>query len=185
MKFLTFAASLRQDSVNKKLMHVANHIIKHQGHEVDAAAFHEFCAPHYNGDDQDQKGFPPEIENFASRLRACNGLVIASPEYNYSIPGTLKNLIDWVSRLPNQPFKKQRVFLISASPSMVGGNKGLWHTRIPLEACSAHVYPDMFSLADAYSAFAVGETVELANPDLRKRLQENIEGFITFCEYFK
>jgi len=185
MKFLTFAASLRQESVNKKLIHVVNHAIKQEGHTVDAAMFDEFCGPLYNADDQNQSGFPQPIQDFVARLQASDGLVIASPEYNYSTPGTLKNLIDWVSRIAPQPWRSQRILLLSASPSLVGGNRGLWHTRVPLEACGAFVYPDMFSLADAYSAFAVGESVELMNEDMQKRLQETIRGFASYCAQFK
>ena len=182
MKFLTFAASLRQDSANKKLIHVVNHGVKSQGHEVDIADFKEFCPPNYNNDDQDKTGFPSEVQDFVARMHASQGLIIASPEYNYSTPGTLKNLIDWVSRLTSKPWANQRILLLSASPSLVGGNRGLWHTRVPLEACGSFVYPDMFSLADAYNAFAVGETLELADRDLQQRLENTIKAFLNFCE---
>jgi chromate reductase, NAD(P)H dehydrogenase (quinone) len=70
---------------------------------------------------------------------------IASPEYNASMPGLLKNAIGWVSRFRPQPFNEHHVLLISASPSMVGENRSLWSLRIPLEHLGARVYPDMFS----------------------------------------
>jgi len=63
------------------------------------------------------------------------------------MPGVLKNLIDWVSRLMPQPFNGKQALLLSASPSMVGGNRGLWSLRVPLEHLGMRVYPDMFSLA--------------------------------------
>ena len=79
--------------------------------------------------------------------------MIASPEYNASMPGVLKNVIDWVSRFRPQPFNGRQGLLLSASPSMAGGNRGLWALRIPLEHLGARVYPDMFSLAQAHEAF--------------------------------
>ncbi len=86
-------------------------------------------------------------------MQASKALIIASPEYNHSTPGTLKNLIDWVSRIQPTPWKGQYILLLSASPAMAGGNRGLWATRIPLECCGSFVYPDMFSVSNAYSAF--------------------------------
>ena len=79
--------------------------------------------------------------------------MIASPEYNASMPGVLKNAIDWVSRFRPQPFNELHGLLMSASPSMVGGNRGLWALRVPFEHLGARIYPDMFSLAQAHKAF--------------------------------
>ena len=60
----------------------------------------------------------------------------------------LKNVIDWVSRYRPQPFHARHALLLSASPSMAGGNRGLWALRVPLDHLGAHVFPDMFSLRD-------------------------------------
>lgn len=87
------------------------------------------------------------------RLEANDAFVIVSPEYNSSMPGVLKNAIDWTSRHKPQPFNGRHALLLSASPSIVGGNRGLWALRIPLEHLGARVYPDMFSLAQAHEAF--------------------------------
>jgi NAD(P)H-dependent FMN reductase len=92
----------------------------------------------------------------------------------------LKNLIDWTSRLRPQPFNGKQVFLLSASPSMAGGNRGLWSLRIPLEHLGARVYPDMFSLAQAHEAFA--DDGRLKNDLLQKRFDETIACFIDLVE---
>lgn len=180
MKLLMFAASLSKGSVNKKLINIVAQIAKDQGVTVDLADFAEFAADNYNADVQNGSGFPAETNTFVERLKAADGLVISSPEYNYSIPGTLKNLIDWVSRVNPLPWKGCPVLLMSASPSLVGGNRGLWTTRIPLEACGAHVFSDMFSLSTAHAAF--DEQGKLKDSALAERLSQNVTSFIPYVE---
>jgi NAD(P)H-dependent FMN reductase len=106
--------------------------------------------------------------------------VIASPEYNASMPGHLKNAIDWVSRIRPQPFNAKHALLLSASPSMAGGNRGLWSLRIPLEHLGARVFPDMFSLAQAHKAFT--ESGELADRQLAERFEQNLRAFVDLVE---
>ena len=183
MRLLMLAASLRKDSVNKKLIHLAAKLAKETGSTIDLADFNEFSAPLYNADVQNQEGFPKNILSFVERMHAADGLIISTPEYNYSIPGTLKNLIDWVSRISPMPWSKQRILLISASPSLVGGNRGLWATRVPLEGCGAFVYPDMFSLASAHANFK--DDGDLADAEMQKRLQVSVDDFVSFVKKLK
>ena len=105
---------------------------------------------------------------------------MSSPEYNASVPGVLKNAIDWVSRYRPQPFNELHGLLLSASPSMVGGNRGLWALRIPLEHLGARVYPDMFSLAQAHNALA--DDGRIANEQLHERFENNIANFMDLVE---
>ena len=109
-----------------------------------------------------------------------DAFVVSSPEYNASIPGVLKNAIDWVSRYRPQPFNELHGLLLSASPSMVGGNRGLWALRVPLEHLGARVYPDMFSLAQAHNALA--EDGRIANEQLQERFENNIANFMDLVE---
>lgn len=183
MKLLMFAASLSKGSCNKKLIHVAEQIARSQGITVDHADFAEFSAPLYNADIQNNIGFPDEITHFTKKLQSAEGLVISSPEYNFSTPGTLKNLIDWVSRLNPMPWKGYPILLMSASPSLVGGNRGLWATRIPLECCGSFVFPDMFSLSAAYTAF--DDDGQLKDKNLLDRLQKNITDFASYVSMMK
>ena len=76
--------------------------------------------PLYNHDVQ-LDGFPPVVTSTAEAIRKADGVIIVTPEYNHSIPGVLKNAIDWISRLPDQPFGAKPVALESASPSLFGG----------------------------------------------------------------
>jgi chromate reductase, NAD(P)H dehydrogenase (quinone) len=83
----------------------------------------DFDAPSYDSDDETTNGFPPGVAEFRRRLQSCDAFVISSPEYNTSTPGGLKNLIDWTSRFHPQPFNERSGLLLSASPSLAGGNE--------------------------------------------------------------
>ena len=109
--------------------------------------------------------------------------MISSPEYNASMPGLLKNTIDWVSRFSPQPFNEKHGLLLSASPSMVGGNRGVWALRVPFEHLGARVYPDMFSLAQAHQA--LNSDGRIANPQLQERFESTIVGFMDLAEASK
>jgi NAD(P)H-dependent FMN reductase len=183
VRFLVFAASLRADSLNAKLASLAAKIIEQHGGSVDLANMVEFDVDSFDQDVQDAEGIPPGAEEFRRRLEACDAFVIASPEYNASMPGMLKNAIDWVSRYRPQPFNEKHCLLLSASPSMVGGNRGLWALRIPFEHLGARVFPDMFSLAQAHKAFTEQGTIE--NTQLSQRLVLTIKAFMDLVEAAK
>jgi chromate reductase, NAD(P)H dehydrogenase (quinone) len=157
LNVLVFAASLRGDSLNRQLASLAARVAQREGAQVDVAAMQDFDVPSYDGDVEKAGGIPKGAEELRRRLAACDAFIIASPEYNASMPGVLKNLIDWTSRFRPQPFDGKQGLLMSASPSMVGGNRGLWAVRVPLEHLGARIYPDMFSLAQAHKALAGGE----------------------------
>lgn len=179
MRLLSFAASLRRASVNKRLLAVVEASARAAGAEVDHADFAEFDMPLYNGDVQDE-GFPEGAVALRDRILASDGIIIASPEYNYSIPGTLKNAIDWVSRFRPQPWRDKHVLLTAASGSMVGGLRGLWHLRQPLSGLGAHVYPDMFGLAQAHKNLT--DAGELADERLAGDLDRVVRGFVAFAQ---
>ena len=182
VSFLVFSASLRAGSFNTTLAQLAAGTIEKHGGTVDLAAMSAFDSPSYSQEAQAQ-GFPAGATELRRRIDANDGFVIASPEYNGSMPGLLKNAIDWVSRFRPQPFNGKHVLLVSASPSMAGGNRGLWALRVPLEHLGSRVYPDMFSLAQAHQAFdAQGK---LGNPQLADRLEQTITGFMDLAEAAK
>jgi NAD(P)H-dependent FMN reductase len=145
---------MRKDSCNKKLMQVIYKQLSTDNHYTcHMPDFSEFNGPLYNGDIEESTGIPSNIDNFVQDLKQSSGLIIASPEYNYSTPGTLKNLIDWVSRVKPMPFARKPVLLVSASPALAGGARGLLATEVTLLACGACVFPRTFSLSNAYEAF--------------------------------
>jgi chromate reductase, NAD(P)H dehydrogenase (quinone) len=182
LKVLVFAASLRGESLNRKLAELAARVAEQYGATVDLASMRDFDVPLYDGDVETANGIPSGAEALRSRLLASDAFILSSPEYNGSMPGTIKNLIDWTSRFRPQPFDGRHGLLMSASPSLAGGNRGLWALRMPLEHLGTRVFPDMFSLSMAHKAFA-GE--ELADPTLRTRFEKNLEAFLSLAEAAK
>ncbi|HEX3301156.1 MAG TPA: NAD(P)H-dependent oxidoreductase, partial [Actinomycetota bacterium] len=142
VRFLVFSASLRQDSLNTQLAELAATVIESNGGLVDLEPMRLFDSPAYDDDVQRDEGFPAPAEEFRRKIEDADAFVVSSPEYNASMPGVLKNAIDWVSRYRPQPFNERHGLLMSASPSMAGGNRGLWALRIPLEHLGARIYPD-------------------------------------------
>ena len=183
VNFLVFSASLRVGSFNTKLADLTAKVIEQFGGKVDLASISDFDAPSYNQDKHDSYGFPPEAEEFHHRIEVNDAIVICSPEYNASIPGILKNAIDWVSRYRPQPFNERHILLLSASPSMVGGNRGLWALRVPLEHLGARVFPDMFSLSQSHIAF--DSEGKIADENIRNRFKMNIKAFMELAEAAK
>lgn len=183
VQYLVFSASLRADSLNTKLAQLAATTIEANGGDVDLASMRDFDSPSYDADVQRDEGFPSGAEMFHRRLQSCDAFVVSSPEYNNSMPGALKNAIDWVSRYHPQPFNERHGLLLSASPSMVGGNRGLWALRVPFEHLGARLYPDMFSLAQAHNALT--EEGRFANEQLQDRFDANIANFMDLVEAAK
>ena len=150
MKLFAMAGALRKASHNRALLGIAVAIAEKNGASVDLGDLRDFDMPLYDGDLEAASGIPEGAQRLAARITAADGLLIASPEYNFSLPGVLKNAIDWLSRTRPMPLRGKRALLLSASPSLVGGNRGLWALRVPLEVLGVHVYPDMYSLAQAH-----------------------------------
>ena len=180
IRFLVFSASLRRDSLNTKLADLAATAVEANGGDVTVARMRDFDCPSYDLDVQNEEGFPPGAEEFRRQLEACHGFVVASPEYNASMPGALKNAIDWASRFQPQPFNERHGLLMSASPSMSGGNRGLWALRVPFEHLGSRLYPDMFSLAQAHLAFTAEGRI--ADEQLQQRFDANISNFMDLVE---
>ncbi len=183
VSFLVFSASLRADSLNTRLARLAVEVIQKQGGTVDHASMRDFDVPSYDADVERSEGIPVGAEELRRRLEASDAFVIASPEYNASMPGLLKNAVDWVSRSSPQPFHERHGLLLSASPSMAGGNRGLWALRVPFEHLGARIFPDMFSLAQAHAAF--DDSGRIADPRLQERFDGTVAGFMDLVEAAK
>ncbi|HSB93754.1 MAG TPA: NAD(P)H-dependent oxidoreductase [Flavitalea sp.] len=183
LQVLIFSVSLRTESLNTRLAKLASSIVEKHGGKVDYADMKEFDCPSFNGDVEQRSGIVSAAKEFNNRILANDAFIIACPEYNGSMPGLIKNSIDWVSRYRPQPFNEKHGLLMSASPSMAGGNKALWSLRVPLEHLGARVFPNMFSLAVAHEAF--NPDGSLSNPVLQKRFEENIEAFLELVEAAK
>src|SRR3984885_13359691 len=134
-KIVAFAGSLRAGSYNKKLVAIAAEAARAAGAEVTVVDLRELALPVFDQDIEDAKGLPEGAKRFKALLRASDGFLIASPEYNGSITAALKNAIDWASRAesddepPVVAFRDKAAALMSASPGALGGLRSLMTVR--------------------------------------------------------
>ena len=158
-KILAFAGSTRADSYNKKMVKIAAAGAKAAGAEVTYLDLRDLPLPLFDQDLQAQEGFPENASKLKELMLAHQGLLIASPEYNSSITAVLKNAIDWASR-PSEPgeqmiacFTGKVATIMSASPSGMGGMRGLVHLRSILGNINVIVLPEQKSISQAFQAF--------------------------------
>ena len=154
MKILLFAGSLRRDSLNKKFAREAGRLLSGRaGIETEFVDLQPLAIPVYDGDVEEAGGVPAGVQELAEKILAADALVVSTPEYNGSIPGILKNAIDWLSRLKPVSLSGKPLLLLAASPGALGGVRSLWHTRQPFEVLGTHVFPEMMGLPIAHQAF--------------------------------
>lgn len=183
LNVLVLSGSARKESLNTRLANLSVEAAASFGATTTQHTVGDFSCPGYDGDDEDRTGLPAAAIAFGRALDQADAFIIACPEYNASMPGTVKNLIDWVSRLRPHPWHGKHGLIMSASPSMVGGNRGLWALRVPLEHLGAHIYPDMFSLADA--SHQLSPDGHLTSDALAQRFTSTVTGFLDLVEAAK
>src|SRR5438132_865891 len=155
---LAFAGSLRKDSFNKKLVHIAASGARQAGATVTVVDLRDFPMPVFDQDLEAAQGQPETAKRLKNMMVAHDGFLISAPEYNSSITAVLKNTIDWVSRpVPNEPplvaYRGKVATLMSASPGALGGLRGLVTVRSILSSIGVIVLPDQIALPKANDAF--------------------------------
>jgi chromate reductase len=178
LNVLSICGSLRKGSYNRILMNALPALAPAGMSITEAPPFSGF--PIYNADIQSGTGFPPEVNVLADAIRAADGVIIVTPEYNYSLPGGLKNAIDWVSRLPNQPFAGKPLAIQSASPGPLGGARVQYDLRkmlIFLDALTLNK-PEIFVGSCASRLDESGITDEAT----RKFVVQQLEAFALFIQ---
>lgn len=136
MKWVVLIGSVRKGSYNAAVARALPGLAP-QGVEVELLPS-VARLPIYDGDIE-AAGMPEAVTALGAQLAAADGLVIVTPEYNYSVPGGLKNAIDWLSRLKDpQPFKGKPTLILSASPGAFGGARAQYHLRQVLVAVGAN-----------------------------------------------
>lgn len=125
MRILGISGSLRTNSFNTAALRACLPLLPSG---VTLEIFDLARIPLYN-EDVYQQGFPASVQMLREKIADADALLIATPEYNYSIPGVLKNAIDWASRPPSQPFDGKPIALMSASPGALGGARSQYHLR--------------------------------------------------------
>ncbi|MDR0373775.1 MAG: NAD(P)H-dependent oxidoreductase [Nitrososphaerota archaeon] len=125
IKVMAFAGSLRTGSYNKALVRAAVEVAPST---IAIETYDLEGIPPYNTDLEGNP--PPKVVEFKEKIRTADALLIATPEYNYSIPGVLKNAIDWASRPPKgNPLEGKPVAIMSASGGRFGGVRAQYHLR--------------------------------------------------------
>ncbi|MBI1276383.1 NADPH-dependent oxidoreductase [bacterium] len=176
-QILGIAASTRPDSVNRLLLKHVFKLLESQGIACVSPDYAELDAPSYSDMGYQQQGMPPGPAKLVTMMGRCNAMIIAVPEYNWSYPGSLKNIVDWVSCLKPCPLAGLPILLLAASPSLQGGVKGLIHFRVPLEALGGYVYPKLFTVSDALN---VMDEHAITHPRIRDGLAETVTGFLDY-----
>jgi chromate reductase len=141
---IAICGSLRKGSYNRMVMNALPGLAPPGLVIKEAPPFADF--PLYNADMQEATGFPPAVQKLADAVRSADGVIFNSPEYNFSIPGGLKNAIDWVSRVPQQPFSGKPVAIQSATGGPLGGGRMQYDLRRSLLFLDALAFgrPEIF-----------------------------------------
>jgi chromate reductase len=180
MSVISICGSLRSGSYNG-IVQRALPALAPEGLMVrPAPSFSEF--PLYNADVQTASGFPAPVNALADAIRAADGVIIVTPEYNFSIPGGLKNAIDWVSRLQNQPFAGKPIALQSASPGPLGGGRVQYDLRRAMVFLDAFVLnkPEIF--VGSCASKLDDKTGEIKDEATRNFIKQQLTAFAAFIE---
>lgn len=157
-RLLAFAGSLRKESLNKKALAAAVPMAREAGAEVTHIDLADYRLPVYDGDLEEAEGVPEPARKLKALMKSHDGFLICTPEYNSSIPGMLKNVIDWASRQEEGEesaacFAGKTAALMSASPGALGGIRSLAAVRAILENLGTLVIPDQVAVPKAHAAF--------------------------------
>lgn len=177
MAVLGIAGSLRKGSFNKMLLNAAAGLMPE---EASLEKFDLEGIPVFNADLEGS--MPERVVEFKAKIRAADAVLIVTPEYNYSVPGVLKNAIDWASRpYGDNSFGKKAVAIMSASPGMLGGSRAQYHLRQVL------LFLDVFTMARpevfvsaANSKF--GPDGKLVDADTEKHVGEFLKSFVRWAK---
>ncbi|MBK8551455.1 MAG: NAD(P)H-dependent oxidoreductase [Ignavibacteria bacterium] len=183
IKVLGFAGSLRKHSLNRALLRTA---VESKPDQMDIEIFELNDIPLYNGD-VEKEGIPDSVKIFREKISESDSLLIASPEYNYSFTGVLKNAIDWASRsYPTEisPLHKKPYSIMGASGGMGGTIRSQMHFR----QVGAHI--DMYAMnkPEVYVTFAskkFNESGELNDEPTREHLKKFLASFYDWTMRFR
>ena len=176
LRIAGLCGSLRAQSYNMMALKAAGALMP-EGMQLDIAPIGDL--PLYDADVQ-AKGFPDAVTRLASALRAADAVLIASPEYNFSVPGVLKNAIDWVSRVEKQPFDDKPVAILGASMGPLGTARMQYDLRKIMLFLNANVLvkPEIF-IGTAQTKF--GADGQLADEATRKFIGQQMQALRTWA----
>ena len=178
---VAICGSLRKGSFNRQLMSASMGLIPEGMTIKEAPSFGKL--PVYNFDDQQSTGFPKDSDALHEAVRAADGVLIVSPEYNWSVPAGLKNAIDWLSRYKEVSFKDKPVCIQSAAPGLLGGSRMQYHLRMVLHSVDAVPFGKPEVIVNmAASKFADGALKDQGAIDL---IKQQLAAFAKFIDRHK
>lgn len=174
-KILALAGSLRKNSYNKRVLNIAVEAARQAGAEVNVIDLANHPLPIFNADLVDEQGFDTNAIRLQELFNEHDGFLIASPEYNGSLPGGFKNAIDWASRKSEkfamyEVFKKKTAAIMTASPGQFGGLRCLGHLRGVLTIMGVTVLPTEIAVTFVATKFD-GDGVDMTEEKTRKLLE--------------
>jgi chromate reductase len=177
---LGFAGSLRKGSFNKSLLSAALELIP------DGAILDIFDLEGIPPFNQDQESQPPErVKEFKARIRAADAILIATPEYNYSVPGVLKNAIDWASRpYGDNPFEDKPVALMGASIGMLGTARAQYHLRQTFVFLNMHPLNKPEVMVPSANE-KIDKTGKVTDDKTRQKIRELLESLVAWTKRFR
>jgi chromate reductase len=180
LNVISICGSLRNGSLNRSVVRTLPELAPANMSIKDAPPYDAF--PLYNADHHHATVFPEPVTKLAEAIRAADGVIVVSPEYNFSVPGGLKNAIDWVSRVKDQPFKEKAVALQSASGGPLGAARMQYHLRQIFVFLEAFV----FTRPEVFVTFAPQkideQTGKLKDQPTRDIIKHQLELFAKFIE---
>jgi chromate reductase len=180
LNVVCICGSLRKASYNRMVMNALPALAPSNMKLSEAPPFADF--PLYSTDIEQSTGVPPAVHKLAEAIRAADGVIFNTPEYNFSIPGGLKNAIDWLSRVPNQPFAGKPVALQSATNGPLGGGRMQYDLRRCMLFLDAPTFgrPEIFigNVSQRIDA-ATGQITDEAT---KKILGQQLAAFAKFIE---
>jgi len=177
---LGFAGSLRKDSYNRALLQAAAELLPD---EAKLEIFDLEGIPPFN--QELEKQMPEKVKEFKAKIRAADAILIATPEHNYSVPGVLKNAIDWASRpYGDNSFEGKPAAIMSASTGMLGGARAQYHLR------QIFVFLDMHSVNRLevmvnFASQKIDEQGKLTDDTTKKIIKQLLESLIAWTKRLK
>jgi chromate reductase, NAD(P)H dehydrogenase (quinone) len=179
-RILGFAGSLRKSSYNKALLRTAGELLPKN---AELEIFDLEDIPLFNADLEQQP--PAKVKEFKAKIKAADALLIASPEYNYSIPGVLKNAIDWGSRPHgDNSFDDKPVAIMGASIGMLGTARAQYHLRQSCVFLNAHPLnrPEVMV---PFAQDKINKGGKMTDEPTRARIKELIESLAVWTHRLK
>jgi chromate reductase len=176
-KICAISGSLRKGAYNTAVLRAAQELAP-AGVKIEIDSIVDI--PLYNEDLRDGVGFPPTVERLRETIRAADALLIATPEYNFSTSGVLKNALDWVSRPPDRPMSGKVYGVLGASGGLMGTSRAQAHLRQIMVGLNAFTInePQVFIAGAAQKFDAEGKLIDQGARDLIAQLLASLVAFV-------